>query len=47
MEIWLYVTRLMQNFRFERTSDDLLSEYEIPGLTITPEPFTLKVTRRG
>ncbi len=46
MEIWLYVTRLMQNFRFERTSDDLLSEYEIPGLTITPEPFTLKVTRR-
>ena len=42
IEVWLYITRLMQLPRFENPEGQPLSEDEIHGLTILPKPYTLK-----
>lgn len=46
IEVWLYITRLMQRLRFETPEGRSLSEDEIHGLTILPKPYTLRAMRR-
>ena len=46
IEVWLYITRLMQRLRFETPQGQPLSEDEIHGLTILPKPYTLRAMRR-
>ena len=46
IDVWLYITRLLHRFRFEIPGETLLSEDEVPGLTVTPRPYALKATCR-
>ena len=46
IEVWLYITRLMQRLRFETRMGRPISEEEIHGLTILPKPYTLIASRR-
>ena len=45
--VWLHASRLLRRFQFQVTNlpGGKLSEDEVFGLTVGPEPYELKVTR--
>ena len=44
--VWLHLTRMLHRLRFETPADEALSEAEVFGLAISPEPYVLRVERR-
>ncbi len=44
--VWLHVTRMLHRLCFETPNGSPLPEEEVFGLAISPQPFSLKVTRR-
>ena len=44
--VWLHITRMLQQLRFETPGGSPLPEDEVFGLAISPQPYSLKVTRR-
>ena len=45
--IWLYVARMLHRFRLESPHGVRLSEDELLGLFVSPEPYNLRATPRG
>lgn len=43
---WLHITRMLHRLRFETPDGRPLSEDEVFGLAISPQPYSLKVARR-
>ena len=44
--VWLHLTRMLHNLRFETPDGEPLSEAEVFGLAISPRPYTLRAERR-
>ena len=44
--IWLQATRLLRRLRFEPPDGNPLPENEVFGLSVTPAPYSMRVTRR-
>ena len=45
--VWLHLTRMLHRLRFETPDGKPLSEAEVFGLAISPEPYRLRVQRRS
>lgn len=45
--VWLHLTRMLHRLRFETPDGKPLSEAEVFGLAISPEPYTLRAERRS
>ena len=43
---WVYLTKLLHHLRFETPEGSPVPEDEMPGLSIVPKPYALRVTRR-
>ena len=46
MATWTAATRIVNTFRFQTEDDQPLPEREMFGLTLTPKPYSLLITRR-
>ena len=44
--VWLHITRMLHKLRFETPGRTQLPEDEVFGLAISPQPYTLRATRR-
>lgn len=44
--VWLHITRLLHKLRLATPDGEALPEDEVFGLAISPQPYSLKVTRR-
>ena len=44
--VWLHLTRMLHRLRFETPDNQPLSEAEVFGLAISPEPYALRAQRR-
>ena len=44
--IWLQASRLLQRYRFEPADGEMLSEDEVFGLSLMPQPYAVRATRR-
>ena len=45
--VWLHLTRMLHRLRFETPEGKPLSEAEVFGLAISPQPYALRAERRG
>ena len=44
--VWLHVTRLLHRLRFDAPNSTFLPEDEVFGLSVSPKPYELQVSRR-
>ena len=44
--VWLHITRMLHKLRFETPEGTPLSEDEVFGLAISPQPYSLRAARR-
>ena len=44
--VWLHITRMLHKLRFETPNGTPLSEDEVFGLAISPQPYSLRAVRR-
>ena len=44
--IWLQASRLLQRYRFEPADGEMLSEDEVFGLSLMPQPYAVRAVRR-
>ena len=45
--VWLHITRMLHKLRFQTPEGAPLSEDEVFGLAISPQPYSLRVERRA